>query len=285
MDTMNETLASSGLMDLYLEIMYNKSDPRVQDWPMMSSPLPTLLLCMTYVYFVKWLGPRIMRNRKPFDLRRVLVAYNILQVSYNAWLFYEARISGDWVYLNRYNIRCQPVDYSNSPAAKYIAAICWWYFICKLTEFFDTISFVLRKKNDHISWLHVIHHGTMPLSVWFGVKFTPGGHSTFFGMLNTFVHIVMYSYYLLASFGPKYQKYIWWKKYLTALQMVHFVLIMLHSFQLLFRENCGYPVFFVWWIGCHAIMFYVFFTGFFKEKYGKASQILKNKPQITTKEE
>jgi elongation of very long chain fatty acids protein 7 len=60
----------------------------------------------------------------------------------------------------------------------------------------------------------------MPMSVWFGVKFTPGGHSTFFGLLNTAVHIVMYSYYLFAAMGPQLQKYLWWKKYLTSLQMV-----------------------------------------------------------------
>lgn len=47
-----------------------------------------------------------------------------------------------------------------------------------------------------------------------------GGHSTFFAMLNTFVHIVMYFYYMLSAMGPDYQKYIWWKKYLTAFQMV-----------------------------------------------------------------
>ena len=52
---------------------------------------------------------------------------------------------------------------------------CWWYYFSKFTEFMDTIFFVLRKKYDHISTLHVIHHGCMPMSVWFGVKFTPGG--------------------------------------------------------------------------------------------------------------
>jgi hypothetical protein len=36
------------------------------------------------------------------------------------------------------------------------------------------IVFVLRKKNEHISTLHVFHHGVMPMSVWFGVKFAPG---------------------------------------------------------------------------------------------------------------
>lgn len=92
-------------------------------------------------------------------------------------------------------------------------------FVPNLTLSFQ-IFFVLRKKFDHISTLHVIHHGVMPMSVWFGVKFTPGGHSSFFGFLNTFVHIIMYSYYLIAALGPKYQKYLWWKKYLTTIQMV-----------------------------------------------------------------
>jgi len=60
----------------------------------------------------------------------------------------------------------------------------------------------------------------MPFSVWMGVKFAPGGHSTFFALLNTFVHIVMYFYYMVAAMGPQFQKYIWWKKYLTTMQMV-----------------------------------------------------------------
>ena len=38
--------------------------------------------------------------------------------------------------------------------------------------------------------------------------------------LNCFVHIVMYSYYFLSGLGPSVQKYLWWKKYVTVLQMV-----------------------------------------------------------------
>lgn len=52
-----------------------------------------------------------------------------------------------------------------------------------------------------------------------------GGHSTFFGLLNTFVHIIMYAYYMLAAMGPQMQKYLWWKKYLTALQMVIYQIV------------------------------------------------------------
>lgn len=55
-----------------------------------------------------------------------------------------------------------------------MARTCWWYYISKFTEFFDTLFFLLRKKNQHVSTLHVIHHGCMPFSVWMGMKFAPG---------------------------------------------------------------------------------------------------------------
>lgn len=64
-------------------------DPRVSDWPMMSSPLPTLGICMFYAYFSKVLGPKIMENRKPLNLRGVLVVYNLIQTIFSAWIFYE----------------------------------------------------------------------------------------------------------------------------------------------------------------------------------------------------
>lgn len=55
-----------------------------------------------------------------------------------------------------------------------MASFSWWYYVTKYLEFVDTFFFVLRKKLAHISTLHVIHHGLMPMSVWWGVKFTPG---------------------------------------------------------------------------------------------------------------
>ncbi|XP_030376555.1 elongation of very long chain fatty acids protein AAEL008004 isoform X2 [Scaptodrosophila lebanonensis] len=243
--------------------MDSHGDSRTKDWPMMSSPFPTLAACLTYVYLVKVLGPRLMENRKPLNLQNTLVAYNAIQVVFSAWLFYECLMGGWW---GSYSFRCQPVDYTDSATSRRMVHACWWYYFSKFTEFMDTIFFVLRKKTSQVTTLHVIHHGCMPMSVWFGVKFTPGGHSTFFGLLNTFVHIVMYTYYMFSAMGPQYQKYLWWKKYLTTLQMVQFILIMVHAFQLLFID-CNYPKAFVWWIGMHAVMFFFLFNEFYKAAY------------------
>lgn len=42
----------------------------------------------------------------------------------------------------------------------------------------------------------------------------------FFGpMLNSFIHILMYSYYGLSTI-PSMHKYLWWKRYLTQAQLV-----------------------------------------------------------------
>lgn len=271
------------IYDEYRNLMDNKSDPRVNNWFMMSSPFPTLFICLFYAYFVKVLGPKLMENRKPFELKRILLFYNFFQVIFSAWLFCECLIAG-WG--GQYSFRCQPVDYSNNPIAVRMAEGCWWYYFSKFCEFLDTIFFVLRKKNNQITTLHVIHHGCMPMSVWFGVKFTPGGHGSFFGLLNTFVHVWMYTYYFLAALGPKVQRYLWWKKYLTTMQMVQFVLVIIHAFQLLFIE-CNYPKAFVWWIGMHAVMFYFLFRNFYTQTYEKkqsSTVALKKEPETEEKE-
>lgn len=39
-------------------------------------------------------------------------------------------------------------------------------------------------------------------------------------LVNAAVHVVMYFYYLLSAAGPRFQKYLWWKKYMTAIQLV-----------------------------------------------------------------
>lgn len=115
------------------------------------------------------------------------------------------------------------------------------------------VFFVLRKKNSQVTFLHVYHHSIMPFTWWFGVRFAPGrvfsdfhdmtrvsfdilwlssdtlffisgGMGTFHALLNCVVHVIMYSYYGLTAMGPNYQKYLWWKKYLTTIQLVSRVL-------------------------------------------------------------
>lgn len=43
---------------------------------------------------------------------------------------------------------------------------------------------------------------------------------SFHAMVNSSVHVVMYLYYGLSALGPVAQPYLWWKKHMTAIQLV-----------------------------------------------------------------
>ncbi|XP_067008093.2 very long chain fatty acid elongase AAEL008004 [Anabrus simplex] len=251
------------IVDGYKDFMATKSDPRTSEWFLMSGPAPLVTILVSYLYFSTTAGPRYMKDRKPYQLKHVLMVYNLFQVVFSIWLVGEGLQAG---WLNHYSYKCQPVDYSDNPLAMRMARACWWYFMCKIVELLDTVFFVLRKKNRQISYLHLWHHTMMPICAWIGTKFLAGGHGTLLGLINTFVHVIMYTYYLLAALGPQYQKYLWWKKYLTTLQMIQFVIVFLHNAQLLVYE-CNYPKTIVVLLTINALYFLYLFGAFYYRTY------------------
>ncbi|CAJ0956078.1 unnamed protein product [Ranitomeya imitator] len=120
-----------------------------------------------------------------------------------------------------------------------VAKVLWWYYFSKAIEFMDTIFFVLRKKNSQITFLHVYHHATMFNIWWCVMNWIPCGQSFFGPTLNSFIHVLMYSYYGL-SVIPSMHKYLWWKKYLTQAQLIQFLLTISHTLSAVVKP-CGFP--------------------------------------------
>jgi hypothetical protein len=114
-----------------------------------------------------------------------------------------------------------------------MARAVWLYYMAKVVELLDTVFFVLRKKTSQVSFLHVYHHSLMPVCAFVGVKYFAGGHGTLLGLINSFIHVLMYMYYMLSAI-PSLQKFLWWKKYLTTLQIVS---IKICTFDSLLNES------------------------------------------------
>ncbi|XP_016403635.1 elongation of very long chain fatty acids protein 4-like, partial [Sinocyclocheilus rhinocerous] len=189
---------------------------RTDPWLLIYSPVPIICIFLCYLGII-WIGPKLMKHKEPMNIKALLIVYNFAMVGLSIYMFHEFFVTS---WLANYSFLCQPVDYSPSPLGMRMASVCWWFFFSKVIELSDTVFFILRKKNSQLTFLHVYHHGTMIFNWWAGVKFVAGGQSFFIGLLNTFVHIVMYSYYGLAALGPHMQIYLWWKRYLTSLQLV-----------------------------------------------------------------
>uniref|UniRef100_A0A6M2DUS2 Elongation of very long chain fatty acids protein n=1 Tax=Xenopsylla cheopis TaxID=163159 RepID=A0A6M2DUS2_XENCH len=243
--------------------MYELSDKRTLDWPLVS-PLSLCTVLAVYFWTVFSWGPSYMSIRKPYSLKFALAVYNLGQVIACFGLIYGILHSG---WLTTYSMGCQPVDTSKSPEAMRAASMMWWMYMLKIVELSETVFFVLRKKQNQVSSLHVYHHVSMVLLAWIGVKYFPGGMITFSVMLNCVVHILMYTYYFLALLGPDMQnKLSWWKRSLTIVQMIQFCIILIHSSQAL-KEDCKISKFLVFLFMPNVVIIFYMFYDFYQKAY------------------
>ena len=108
----------------------------------------------------------------------------------------------------------------------------------------------------------------MPCVIWFGANFAPGGNSVFGLAQNSVVHVIMYSYYFLASFGSKYRKYLWWKKYLTLLQITQFTINLGFVINFLVHPGmCDFPHWMPKFSVFYMMSFIVLFGNFYAVSY------------------
>ncbi|PSN54037.1 Elongation of very long chain fatty acids protein [Blattella germanica] len=198
-------------------VFHELPDRRTDDWFLMGSIWMPISISAIYVYFVKYWGPRFMKNREPFKLDHIIAIYNFIQMVWCFELFYDG-YTLEWG--TKYRLFGEPVNYTNDPEALRIASGIWQYYILKIIDLLDTVFFVLRKKDRQVTFLHVYHHAGMVIIAWCVARYVPGGHTTLVGATNCFVHVFMYGYYLLAVLWPEMKNNTWVKKHITHLQMV-----------------------------------------------------------------
>ncbi|KAJ3937818.1 MAG: GNS1/SUR4 membrane protein [Lentinula lateritia] len=90
-----------------------------------------------------------------------------------------------------------------------------YYF--KYLELLDTVFLAYKKKP--LAFLHVFHHSATALLCYSQL----GGKTSISWTvitLNLSVHVLMYYYYYATAGGKR----IWWKKYLTSMQIVQFII-------------------------------------------------------------
>ena len=81
----------------------------------------------------------------------------------------------------------------------------------------------------------------------------------------------MYTYYFLASYGPKYRKYLWWKKYLTLLQIIQFTINLCFLINFFIHPGmCEFPHWMPKFSLFYMTSFLVLFGNFYAASYIKS---------------
>ena len=76
--------------------------------------------------------------------------------------------------------------------------------------------------------------------------------------------------------GPEYKRYIWWKKYLTTLQLVQFVVIFFHGLAPLMVQTCAFPTIYSYLLMGEALLFFALFSQFYKKSYTNNTKTVTN---------
>ncbi|KAK8772878.1 hypothetical protein V5799_012590 [Amblyomma americanum] len=248
-------------------MLLSGGDPRVRDWPLMGSPALVVCIIASYLYFSLRLGPALMKKRKPFPIRPFVAVYDVIMVILSVYFFcvmLQVTYLRDANKMPRYRLFCQGTDPTHDAIPVLYQG--WLYMLLKISELLDTVFFVLLKKEDHVSFLHLLHHTVALFTVWFDINNGITGQSFSFPILNAVVHAAMYTYYGLAALGPSVRPNLWWKKYVTLLQIVQFTVLMVHGGIPLFYD-CGFPRGMAYLIVIEMGVFAVLFSHFYYRKY------------------
>lgn len=162
-----------------------------------------LSLVYAFLYIIAiFVGQRYMKSREKFDLRRSLVAWNLVLAAFS--FVGASRMWPEFIY----TIYNQGVDHSicNTDYTHGVSG-CWaWLFVLsKVPELFDTLFIVLRKQE--LIFLHWYHHATVLVYCWFSCRdFSASGR--WFVLMNYTVHAAMYTYYAFRAMRFRIPKWV-----------------------------------------------------------------------------
>nr|XP_021181984.2 elongation of very long chain fatty acids protein 7 [Helicoverpa armigera] len=237
----------------------------IPTWTLQETITGLAVVLALYLSVVIKILPTHMKNREPYQLKNIMLAYNAFQVAFSVYLvFIYLR------YIYRFNIITTRCPQGNDLMG--VVAEIWPYFIAKHLDLLDTVFFVLRKKDNQITFLHLYHHTSMVTWTWLHFMYHPTDNFVVVGMLNSFVHVLMYAYYGISSLGPEYAKFIWWKKHLTKVQLIQFILVVSHLHYQQKLSPCPIPNFFHNFCMFVISSFFALFMNFYINSYRSKSK-------------
>jgi len=196
--------------------------------------LPVLAVSMYagLIYF----GRKFMANRKPYNLRNAMAAWNLFLSLYSM-----LTVLHGFPIIKLVLNRSLHENLCESPEKSFGGSACVWtilFVISKFAELFDTFFIIAHKKP--LIFLHWYHHITVLLFCW--VAFQQKTPSTiFFGPMNACVHSIMYGYYFLMTMKmkPKFFNAIWITVCQIAQMVIGTTVSTLSLYFYMTDENCA----------------------------------------------
>jgi elongation of very long chain fatty acids protein 4 len=189
-------------------------------------------------------------------------------------------------YASNFKLFGNGVDSSTTGPAYGLARALWIFYVSKVAEFFDTFLMAAKRNFHQITFLHVYHHASIFMIWWVIVYFAPGGEAYFSAALNSFIHVLMYGYYLWSTFSSSKKataavdgkkprvnpcQPAYWRPYITRMQLTQFCCMLFQATYDLLIPN-PYPRFAIWILFIYMFTMLGLFGNFYVQAYIKSGK-------------
>ncbi|XP_003737549.1 elongation of very long chain fatty acids protein 4 [Galendromus occidentalis] len=216
-------------------------DPRTENWFLLGDLKLLLTLLVSYIYLAKKGIPKFMESRKPMKLVLASRIYSSIMTA--ASIYFLMRTLPRTYFGGGYSFVCQGVDYNDrSEQTMEVISLMYYYLYLRIFDFVGTMIYAFQKKTHRVNMFHIYHHCISVAIGVYGLTYGVEGQAVFGVCVNMCVHVLLYSYYFLASFGPKVQSYLFWKRHLANIELFQFLVISSHILLPVFARSCSYPV-------------------------------------------
>lgn len=178
-----------------------------------------------YFLVVYALKDHVKRRGKAYELTNFAIGYNLALSAMSAHLMYElVNVANDLIQNHGlWSALCdERAQHTRGPKTFMLTII----FYTKILELSDTVLLCLRGKAT--PFIHLYHHAITVFFAFLHLKEQTCVSWTM-PIMNLAVHIVLYMYFALYDLRVN----VWWKKYLTMMQVTQFYLTLVPSFAVL----------------------------------------------------
>lgn len=161
-------------------------------------------------------------------LKGVMMIYNAAQIAVCSYMFFGIAQNWDMEGDAESSVPDVIIGFFGWKQ-KFTKELEWFvfvHFLSKILDFFDTVFILLKRDFKRLSFLHVYHHASIIL-IWGWLLMTDQGNGSgaFGGAVNSFIHVLMYTHYLIRALGLNNP----FKKMVTQAQLAQFFLCVTHA--------------------------------------------------------
>lgn len=215
-------------------------DPITSQWWGMETPYGFFSLGVMIIIFCKYIGPAMMRNRKPYVMDPWIVIYN--GNGFGAYV-----IAGIVCTLCAHGLKdafkCDAYDpNTNSLPELGIKHFAYTLVLAKLYDCFKPVLSILAGKPQDVTDLQLFHCLGALMMTWYGVKVNPGGIFILIALNEAYYSALQYGYLVMTSASIEFrmtkEKKKIYKRFIFMFRMIQSIFTCLHALYFVMQDNC-----------------------------------------------